>query len=349
MLILYGMRNKIFQIGLHVIVWITAFLLPYFVAYGEINMNTVFGKQSAIHLISTALLITYAYFNHYIFVPRIYLHSKYLAYATLVILGILVVIWFPKALVISGHHGPPHQSPPNSGTKGGPQPVDVFRLSYNIILFVICTFASISIRQQARLLEMQKEKLAAELSILKAEINPHFLFNTLNSIYALSIRKSDDAPKAIIHLSELMRYILRDSAADTVPLEKELSYISHYVALQKQRLRNTVQISYTVPTEIVTGQIAPLILMSFVENAFKHGVNPSQDSSINISISFKGKQLHLWVVNNKVTSIKQEETISIGLKNITSRLQHLYPRQYKLTIDDGEKYFSVNLLIDLND
>ncbi len=345
------MRTKAFRIVLHLIVWLAVSLLPYFATYGNSGMDRLFLESGdKIHAISTALLIGYAYLNHYWLVPYLYLHRKYFVYAGLVIVCILVVIWFPQAFHVFKNDGPKPLPPLGEG----PPPDDhlmmgVSKLSYNVILFVICTFASISNRQQKQLLEVQKQKLNAELSFLKAQINPHFLFNTLNSIYALAIRKSDDAPKAIVQLSELMRYILKDSDADTVPLDKELGYIGNYIALQKQRLGNTAQISYAAPAGTAGYQIAPLILMSFVENAFKHGVNPNQDSAIHIYITVRDEQLHLSLINNKVTSINREETMGIGLKNATSRLAHLYPGKHKLTIKNDEKTFSVYLIIYLND
>jgi hypothetical protein len=351
-LILQPMRTKALRILLHFVAWPGIFLLPFFVTYGKINAPVLFGEPGGvIHTASTAFLIAYAYINHYLLVPKLYLHRKFILYAMSVTAAAMVVIWFPNVL---------HPLDLDVRRSFLPQGVELhrgthspgggfFKLSYNIILFVICTFVSITILQQRQLLEVQKEKLSAELSFLKAQINPHFLFNTLNSIYSLAIRKSDDTPKAIIDLSELMRYILKDSNANAVPIQKELDYIGRYVALQKQRLGNTVQIAYSAPTGTISDEIAPLILMSFVENAFKHGVNPNQDSAITISIFLEDKHLGMLVVNNKVTSINQEETMGIGLKNATSRLQHLYPGKHKLTIDDNRKTFSVNLQIDLND
>jgi Histidine kinase len=347
--LLYCMLRQAVKIFLHLLFWLAVYLLPFLVAYGNVRMATVFGEPGGIiHAASTALLIGYAYFNHYVLVPILYLHRKYFVYAGLVAACALLVIWFPNILRVFEHHEHFAHPGPGPHQRGGPRGGG-FKLDYNIILFLLCTFASISIRQQRQLLEVQKEKLDAELSFLKAQINPHFLFNTLNSIYALSIRKSDDTPQAIIQLSELMRYILKDANAVSVPLEKELSYMSNYVALQKRRLGDTVQITYSVPPNVANQHIAPLILMSFVENAFKHGVNPDQDSSISISISIKDKQLHLLVINNKVTSVNSEETMGIGLKNATSRLEHLYPGKHKLSIDDGEKTFAINLILDLND
>lgn len=344
------MSTIAFRFFLHGLVWLAVYLLPYFLTYGAIDVAKISGEPgSVVHAASTALLIGYAYVNHFLLVPRFYLRRKFWAYAGLVAACLLVVMWFPNVLHVSGHHGPPPGPPPGEGPHRGGPPDIISKISYNIILFIVCTFASINLRQQRQLLEVEKEKLDAELAFLKAQINPHFLFNTLNSIYALAIRKSDDAPTAIIQLSELMRYILKDSDADRVPLDKELAYIGNYVALQKRRLGNTVKIKYTAPAEMASGKLAPLILMSFVENAFKHGVNPDEDSAIEISIELQNEQLTLAVVNNKVRAVNQHETMGIGLKNATSRLEHLYPGKHRLWVEDGEKTFSIHLTLDLND
>lgn len=344
------MLRKTLQMFLHAAVWLAAYLLPYFVANGSLSLAVLFqAPGDIVHAVSTALLIAYAYANHYLLVPNLYLRRKYVVYAVLVVSFALIVIKFPTAFRTLEKDGPQREASGGQHHHDRPPPTGFSKPSYNIILFVICTFGSISMRQQRQLLETQKEKVDAELSFLKAQINPHFLFNTLNSIYALSIRKSDDTPKAIIQLSELMRYILKDSNANTVSLDKELSYINNYIALQRRRLGNTVQINYSAPARIINYQVAPLIIMSFVENAFKHGVNPSQDSIISIAIALENKQLKLSVVNNKVTFINHGEAMGIGLKNAASRLEHLYPGKYKLTIENGEKTFSANLILELND
>lgn len=340
--------SKSARVSLHIVVWGTIYLLPYLIEYGGIDSMMFHEPGSMIHAASTALLVAYAYFNHYLLVPKFYLHRRYLLYILLVVVALMMIIWLPQLFRVFEDHpaGPPMRG---HGHHGDRSPTLISKLSYNIILFVLATFASISVRQQKKLMEAQRAKLNAELSFLKAQINPHFLFNTLNSIYALSISKSDDTPTAIIQLSELMRYILKDSDADTVPLEKDLNYIQNYVALQKRRLGDTVQISYSAPVEAKGLKIAPLILVSFIENAFKHGVNPDQDSSIRILISIKNNQLHLSVENNKVSSVNKEETTGIGLKNATARLQHLYPGKHQLSIGNGEKTFLVNLILELND
>ncbi|GAB4091459.1 sensor histidine kinase [Flaviaesturariibacter terrae] len=336
----------------NIVVCLAIYLLPFVLTYGRMDGETLFPQNGGvIHALSTLLLFGYAYLNHYVLVPRYFLQRKYLLYALAVAAGLLLVLWFPQLF----RHFEAHEEPPflrhegHHGPHGPHGPPGVSPLTYNIILFVVCTFASISIRQQRRLLEVQREKLQTELSFLKAQINPHFLFNTLNSIYALAITKSDDTARAITELSDLMRYILRDSTGDTVPLEKELSYIGNYVAIQRRRLGNTVRIDYEAPERFGNRQVAPLILMSFVENAFKHGINPGEASEIRIRITIDDNRLHLYVINNKVTRVYHEEGMGIGLANAHERLRHYYPARHVLKIEDAPKTFTVDLTLDLND
>ncbi|MFT3822828.1 MAG: histidine kinase [Chitinophagaceae bacterium] len=341
--------------SLHVVLWIFLYFLPYLLSFkGRPNMSTIFSDSGdLIHLISFIFLVIYTYINYYLFVPQFYIRKKYLWYILLIIVCAVIVIKVPQffgQFSRAPHSGPPGEppfghGPPRSGPPDDGPPI-MFGMNYNIILFLITTFAGISIQYQMHLLRVEKEKLSAELSFLKAQINPHFLFNTLNSIYSLVIEKSDDAPNAIIQLSELMRYVFRDSDADFVELDKEINYIGNYVSIQRNRLGDTVKIVYNVDAPENKLRIAPLLLMSFIENAFKYGVNPDKNSEIVIAITTIDSKLGLTVSNTKVAPVASPEG-GIGLKNATARLHYLYPGKSALHIEDDDTHFSVNLTIDL--
>jgi sensor histidine kinase YesM len=145
--------------------------------------------------------------------------------------------------------------------------------------------------------DMENQKLGAELSLLKSQINPHFFFNTLNSIYSLAIIKSDRTPEAVLKLSEIMRYIIYDTERKLVPLSKEIEYIANYIELQRLRLPEDVKIKFK--TDLGEGEsvIEPLLLLPFVENAFKHGVDIEKGGKILIQISLRGNELRLHVEN----------------------------------------------------
>ncbi|MEP6746539.1 MAG: sensor histidine kinase [Bacteroidota bacterium] len=247
----------------------------------------------------------------------------------------------------------PDRRPPNSNMRLPPgSPPGFLRTIPNfeyLFQFIVVLILSAMIRINNRLKQSEKEKVNAELSYLKAQINPHFLFNTLNSIYSSAIdENADNTASAVVKLSGMMRYVISEAHHQYVPLEKELSYISDYIELQKIRLGNTVHLIYHV-TGITAGkQIAPLILISFIENAFKHGVNPEEHSNIEIEIDVYEQTLHLSVMNNKVRNVNGDSfKNNIGLENTRNRLQLLYPSHHELVIKDDEKEFLVLLKMNL--
>lgn len=206
---------------------------------------------------------------------------------------------------------------------------------------------SILIQATNRLRRVENDQLQAELQQLKAQIQPHFLFNTLNSIYALAIRNDERTADTIVKLSDFLRYIIRDAHRDKVPLAAELNYIANYIELQKARLREAVHIDYQLDGEPDGLLIAPLLLPSFIENAFKYGVNPEEDSPIRIHLNIRDNALRLVVTNNKVQVSQLEESTGIGLRNTQERLRLTYPGAHELTIDDTATEFRVNLFLEL--
>jgi LytS/YehU family sensor histidine kinase len=244
-----------------------------------------------------------------------------------------------------------HPPPPPDGA--GPMPRKpeegsiLFEFGHNLFRFSVVTFVSLTLMISNRWKRAEKEKLNAELSYLKAQINPHFLFNTLNSIYSLAIQKSDLTPSAVVKLSAMMRYVVSESNRDFVPLDKELSYIRNYVELQQLRFGEAVQLLFFVHGNAGSSKIAPLILIPFVENAFKHGINAEESSCIRISIDIDNNELRLEVFNNKVFVRREEEKSGLGIENTRGRLHLLYPNRHSLVITDTEESFSVLLTIRL--
>ncbi|MCB9287590.1 MAG: histidine kinase [Lewinellaceae bacterium] len=205
-------------------------------------------------------------------------------------------------------------------------------------------------RQRALLAE---EKLAAELNYLKAQLNPHFLFNTLNNLYALAEREGN-APLSdgIASLAELMRYAVYDSRADYVPLTKELRFIQSMVEMQSLSLEESddVDIALQFSGEMKRLKIAPLLLVPFVENAFKHGIRYGRHSVINIKAEVEGRQLRFLATNTiQEQGRPHEERTGVGLENARRRLELLYPGRHQLDIGRNGDIFSVNLQISLNE
>jgi LytS/YehU family sensor histidine kinase len=247
-------------------------------------------------------------------------------------------------------HGPP-RGQGGDGPEGmrSPNRFPLLREIYHHLFpFLIVLVLSLLFRIYTRWKQAEKEKANAELSYLKAQINPHFLFNTLNTIYSLVIKKSPDTADAVLKLSGMMRYVLTEGNNTFVTLDKEIEYITDYVELQKIRVQRSVQLSYEVSGAPEGQRIAPLLLIPFIENAFKYGVNPEEESAISIHISIDGNVILMNVHNKKVKlSGKKEVKSGLGIDNTRERLQLLYPGAHRLNINDSKDFFTVELTIKL--
>ncbi len=190
--------------------------------------------------------------------------------------------------------------------------------------------------------DLENQRLSAELAFLKSQINPHFLFNSLNSIYSLAYQKSDTTPEAILKLSEIMRYMLYESNDNKVDLEKELLYLQNYIDLQKIRFGNKAFVDFKITGEVGSQKIVPLLLIAFIENAFKHGVANDASAPIRLRINLDGTKLHFFMENKKHTLNKDNEG-GIGLNNVKRRLDLLYPGKYTLTIQDKPDTYTCEL------
>lgn len=204
------------------------------------------------------------------------------------------------------------------------------------------------LKQQYRLQEAEFKQVQTELSLLKAQIHPHFFFNTLNNLYALSLERSKEVPGVILKLSELMRYVLQGSSRKTVPLKDELQFIGNYLELEKLRLGSYAEIRFKVEGESEGREIAPMILVPFVENGFKHGLKASTNCSfLSISIMIQDSLFLFKVENNKPAgSTKRDDgSCRIGIENVKRRLELHYPGSHELIIDDGDSNYMVKLSI----
>lgn len=200
--------------------------------------------------------------------------------------------------------------------------------------------------------ELTREKLTAELNFLKTQLNPHFLFNILNMAYSSASRKGDDQTADIIEkLSVLMRYMIYDSNVEKIEVEKEIDFIRNYINLQKMRFSSDlpVKVTFTVDGHYTGYRIAPLILIPFIENAFKYGVKLEQQSDIMLAMNFQNGEMEFTARNSvyKNGQMLDSKNSGIGIKNTQKRLSILYPAKHKLSIDDNGKEFMVKLLLNL--
>ncbi len=207
-------------------------------------------------------------------------------------------------------------------------------------------------RHQRDRKDLETQRMQSEIKFLKSQINPHFLFNTLNSLYALTLKKSDKAPEIVIKLSEMMRYMLYECNERRVPLQKEVNYIENYLAMEKLRQSGQADIQFKVEGQITDQTIAPLIFIPFLENSFKHGLNHQiSDGYVHVVMKVLDEKLLLRILNSKPnhsTKSLEKHNGGIGLANVRRRLSLLYPNQYKLDIEDSEKEHIVELSLDLS-
>jgi LytS/YehU family sensor histidine kinase len=200
-------------------------------------------------------------------------------------------------------------------------------------------------------LNLEKEKLEAELKFLKSQIHPHFLFNTLNNLYALTLKKSDKAPEMVIQLSNLLEYTLYSGKEAEVALNEELKQIRGYIDLEKLRFGNRLNIHTEIDGNVDGLLIAPLLLLPFVENSFKHGASTDLKSPfINIKVDVTDNILRFSISNSTGSESAKNEGYKegIGLKNVKRRLELLYPRKHTLEINPKKDIFYVNLTLELN-
>lgn len=195
-----------------------------------------------------------------------------------------------------------------------------------------------------------QEKLEAELALLKFQINPHFLFNTLNNIYALAEDKSDQTQSAVLLLSNLLRYAIYDSNVEKIHLSREIEQIKNYIELQNFRIssKKDIQIHFEIVGKIENQQIAPMLLLPFIENAFKYGISYLSHTQIIIKLVIETNRLSFWVMNQKMKSTINEvieDYKGLGLKNVKRRLDLIYPNHHNLTIDDNGNFYEVKLEI----
>jgi two-component system, LytTR family, sensor kinase len=237
-----------------------------------------------------------------------------------------------------------------SGRRKGPfgpafDIVSVFLLG--MVLLVVIADAAVKKANftEQRALQAEAERIKAELSFLKAQINPHFLFNTLNNIYSLAVTKSEHTADAVMKLSNIMRYVTDGANETWAPLQDEKECIADYISLQKLRLGQNFPVEFLVSGDIDRKTIPPLSLMTFVENAFKHGISNHEQNSITFKILAQDKYIHFSATNKLFLTERNTERTGIGIENTKKRLQVLYPEKHVLNIDAKDGFYTVDLIL----
>lgn len=195
--------------------------------------------------------------------------------------------------------------------------------------------------------DLETEKNRAELSVYKAQINPHFLFNSLNTLYGLIVSKSDQTEQVFIKFTSLLQYMYRQSTNDLIAVTQEIEYINHYIELQSMRYNHHTHIDWHYTIDDENCQIPPMILITFVEKACKYGSSPSKDCTIRLRLNLKGGVLNFYT-RNSIMKRKEKEKKGIGIENCRHRLNLLYPDRYQLVTKEENQDFIVHLTIQLS-
>jgi len=338
-----GNLSRFFTIAIHILIWLGLYMIPYIDDTRQHISPHFIWRNTSLFL----LLVSFFYFNTYFLIRKFFLPGRLFFYLT-AILACLVFIsgmnllfsGIIDAYVPSEYH----------------QHSFIHRLFFPLFpsLFVFAISTAIKItnewfRAEKQKKEMENEKLHSELAFLKSQVNPHFLFNILNNICSLARKKSDDTENAIIQLSRIMRYMLYDSKDEKVSLEKEVEYLQNYIDLQRLRISDSVIINFAIEGNTEGKMIEPMLLIPFVENAFKHGVSYLESSHIEIRLAVESGHLLFRVENNRIKKnddpVQQES--GIGLKNVLRRLDLIYPGTHSITLEENAAKYIVNLDISL--
>jgi hypothetical protein len=361
------MQTKRRPIVIHLFFFILFIVLPALV-FERLPGESFFTFTRAVvqDMIANITILSFLYLNYYIFIPKLYFRNKIFWYVVVVVFYLFIILPIPHLLgnfINEDMVGKPPGPPPGEDTISpllapitpkieNPRSIVLFsihELRRHIYLFFTAFLISFLIKTRDNLAKIKEDNLQAELSLLNAQITPHFLFNTLNSIYALSIKNDARTSNAILNLSGLMRYLIKDVREQKILLQKELDYIFNYIELQKARLGNTVNVIYNLNGKPGNNKIAPLILITFIENAFKYVINPTiKTGEIIIKINILDNKLNFYV-SNTIMEIpnKKMESSGVGLANTKARLQSIYGNKYSLDIRSIEKKYIVSLSIDL--
>jgi sensor histidine kinase YesM len=296
--------------------------------------------------------VVFVYVNLYVLMPLFYYNRKYIQYM-LVLIAVLLIDgtlsrYFTWAIWVNWDkvHNPIEYLSEN---KNFFIPVRILRDAVQAFPVIAATMLiklmDNSFKQEKRLREIEMEKFSAELGLLKVQINPHFFFNTLNSLYALTLKGSEQASRVVLRLSDLMHYMLYEASANKMTLSDEIKYLGNYISIEQMRFAERLELSFQYSGDIDGKLISPLLLLPFVENAFKHGI---EDDSGWITINLKviGPRLFLKVENSCAAISKQNEK-GMGLRNVKRRLELIYPNNYQLRINETTGTFEVELEIDL--
>lgn len=323
--------------------WVFYFILWIYLYEPAIGFNKAFENAFAIILLHG----TAAYFNNYYLIPYFLRQRQYFLYFTSIFLTISFICFVHTIFLLWA-------DTIDDAEKYSLWSIqffinDAISISYTLAITMTLMFFKQWFEKERLTDKLEKLNIETELKYLKSQINPHFLFNSLNSVYALTLAKSDKAPEVVLKLSDILRYILYDSGEKVVGLKKEIEYLESYLELEKIRFGKRLKTKIEINGDPAGKEIVPMIFLPFVENSFKHGVNSNIGNSfVNICFDITDEGLVFKIENDKSTH-KLSESIDyqggIGIMNVKKRLNLLYPEKYELIIDEEGDTFVVTLIL----
>lgn len=352
-------RNKWFAVLMHIAAWVILFIIPFYHISFDTGPHTFF--LTRVYLRTVVYVIIF-YINYLVLIPALLFKDKRVLYY-LFVAAVIIGFYFINNAANQYLLGRPEFSAEREAFSRiaeefkiprNPGRFDVYNFMFTAIL--ISGF-SVGLRMLSRYYknerqrkELEKEKLNSELAMLKNQVSPHFFFNTLNNIYSLVEINSSDAQDAILHLSKMMRYLLYESERGNTPLSREIEFMRNYIEIMKLKLNERVKLSVTFPDKYKDIQIPPLLFISFIENAFKHGISTSESSFITITMELKKNQLLFSCSNSMFNNTRSElpDKSGIGMENIKKRLYLLFPGRHQLFIDRKPDSFEIVLKIELS-
>jgi len=341
-------NRPVIKVLTHAAVWAVALSLPYLLDthHGVTHRrdNDVYERAFFyLNFITNLLWMGPFYLNAYLLTPQLFNRRRYPAYAAAVVLtyGAMLLVHF---LLFTFVFGLPHFS--LKGATGFLLPAFILTIAISTSYRVVRD----KVVADKRMQERQEENLKTELSFLRSQINPHFIFNILNNLVALEQMKSEELGPTILKLSSLMQYMLYETDEEKVPVNNELEYLQSYIDLQRQRFGTKVPVTVSLDNKPCVYEIEPMLLIPFVENAFKHGVGMIERPAIDIGLKVEGGILHFSVRNryNPASAEVRDKSSGIGLGNVSRRLKLLYGNQQVLHISRDEGWFIVTLEINLH-
>lgn len=330
----------------HILFWLLYF------AFNTLRWGSYFDDYDysfKTNILSFINHISLAYFNVYYLMPKFVYRRRFVAYG-FAVLGCLIIALFVRYFLT-------YSLVSTNVWPEGPEPIDHITVNYAVQmmlgeLYVMSFVTAIKItidwlREKNKLFDLERRQMTSELKFLRSQVSPHFFFNTLNNIYSLTLEKSDKAPELVLKLSHLMRYLLYATRAPLQPLSKEIENIQNYIEIERVRFDEALEVDFQVEGNLENTEIAPMLLIPLVENAFKHGANKSLES-IQISISFKivGNYLHFLLTNTIPVQITEEgqKIGGIGLENVKKRLSLGYSEEeYRFQTKRNQSTFEVDL------